>query len=108
VTTYLRAEIVGWVSDDFPGFVECRFADKSGREWIIVEKLPVLTRADLRPDGQFPHPVLIACEVIARRRDDAGRDIAEITTETPWGIAATDGTTGFQVNAELLQEPNNT
>ena len=102
MTTYVRAQITRWVSDDFPGFVECRFADSSGREWSVIEKLPVLTDADLRSDSQFPQPAFIACEIIARGRDDAGREIAEITTLSPWAIEAMDGTTNFQVYAGQL------
>src|ERR1700761_4129173 len=52
-------------SDDFPGSAECRFADRFGREWIMVEKLPILTVANLRLESQFTRPVLIACEVVA-------------------------------------------
>ena len=106
---YIRAKIIRWVSDDFPGFVECRFADRFGREWVVVEKVPVLTDADLRSNSRFPQPVPIACEVVARRQDDAGREIADITTKTPWAIEATDGTTSFQLYAEQLQsDPNST
>jgi hypothetical protein len=109
VTAYIRAEITRWVSDDCPGFVECRFADRFGREWVVVEKAPVLTGAELRSDSRYPQPVLIACEVLARRQDDAGREITDITTEIPWAIEATDGTTSFQLFAEQLQsDPNNT
>jgi hypothetical protein len=103
VTTYIQAEIARWISDDFPGFVEWRFSDKFGKEWRGVDKAPVLTTLTVRSDSQFPLPVLIACEVIATRRDSAGREIADITTKTPWGIAATDGTTVFQLYAEQLQ-----
>ena len=109
VTAYIRAEITRWVSDDCPGFVECRFADRFGREWVVVEKAPVLTDAGLRSDSRYPQPVLIACEVVARRQDDAGREIVDITTEIPWAIETTDGTTSFELFAEQLQsDPNNT
>ena len=103
---YIRAQIIRRVTDDFPGFVECRFADMLGREWSVIEKLPVLTNADLRSNSQFPLPVLIACEVVAGGQDDAGREIAEITTMTPFSIEATDGTTCFQLFAEQLQVTN--
>jgi hypothetical protein len=103
VTAYFRAQIIRWVSDDFPGFVECRFAGALGREWSLIEKLPVVTNADLRSNSQFPQPALIACEVVAGGQDDAGRKIAEITTITPFAIEATDGTTCFQLYAEQLQ-----
>lgn len=109
MTTYIRAEIIKWVSDDFPGVVECRFVDRFGREWVVVEKLPVLTDANLRSNSRFPQPALIACEVVARRQDDAGREITDITIETPWAIEATDGTTRFELYAEQLQSDlNNT
>lgn len=104
---YIRAEIIGWVSDDFPGFVECRFTDRFGKVWAVVEKLPVLTDADLRSNSPFPQPALIACEVVATRRDNAGREFTDITTLTPWAVRATDGTTTFQMYTEQLQvEPS--
>jgi len=99
---HVRAEIVRWVSDDFPGFVECRLTDASERAWSIVEKVPVVTTEHLQPDSEFPQPVLIACEIVSRDRDDAGRETSRITTSTPWGIEATDGTTSFQVFATQL------
>lgn len=100
---YIRAEIIRWVSDDFPGFVECRFTDRFGKVWTVVEKVPVLTDANLRSTSPFPQPVLIACEVVATRRDNAGREITEISTLTPSSIEATDGTTSFQLYAEQLR-----
>jgi hypothetical protein len=103
VTAYIRAQIIRWVSDDFPGFVECRFADTLGREWSLIEKLPVVTDADLRSSSQFPQPALVACEVVARGQDNAGRKIAEIITITPFAVESTDGTTRFQLYAEQLQ-----
>ena len=109
VTTYVRAEIVKWVSDDFPGIVECRFADRFGREWVVVEKLPILTDGDLRSNSRLPQPALIACEVLEGGQDDAGREITHVTIKTPLAIEATDGTTSFQLYAEQLQYgPNDT
>lgn len=103
VTTYIRAKITRWVNDAFPGFVECRFTDRFGREWVAIEKVPVLTNKELRSDTRFPQSVLIACRVVARRHDEAGREFADITIETPWGLEAADGTTSFQLYAEQLQ-----
>ena len=101
--TYVSAEITRWVSDDFPGFVECQFADCFGKTWVVIEKVPVLTTLDLRSGNRFPQPVLIECGVVGRRQTNAGREIVEITTETPWGVTATDGTTRFEMYAEQLQ-----
>ena len=102
MTLCVRAQMVRWVSDDNPGIVECTFTDSSGREWSIIEKAPVVSEANIFPDSQFPQPAFIGCEVLAWGRDHAGREIAEITTERPWGIESEDGTSTFQVYAEQL------
>ena len=99
---YVRASITRWVDDYQPGIVECRFTDRFGREWTLIEKLPVVTDANLWPDSQFPQPAFIACEVISKGQDQAGRETAEINTEKPWGIEALDGTTSFPVFANQL------
>ena len=103
MTTYVRARIVRWVGDDFPGFVECRFADRLGREWVVIEKIPVLTKVDLRSDSPFPQPAFIACDIVARGQDNAGREVVHITTKTPFGIESTDGQTNFQVHADQIE-----
>jgi hypothetical protein len=103
----LRAQITRWVSDDNPGIVECRFTDRFNREWTLVEKRPVVTAADIWSDSQFPQPAYIGCEIISRGRDDAGREIAEISTEKPWGMETTDGATRFHVFADQLTKEGN-
>ncbi|WP_143279006.1 hypothetical protein [Bradyrhizobium sp. C9] len=103
MTMHIRVQIIRWISDDFPGYAECRFADRFDREWTIIEKAPVLTVAHLAPDSEFPQPGLVACEIIARHQDDAGREIADVTTSIPWGTKATDGTTSFQLYTEQLR-----
>jgi hypothetical protein len=101
VTTNIRAQFIRWVSDDFPGLVECRFTDRLGQQWLVIEKVPVLTDGDLRSDSQLPQPAFIPCEIVARGQDNAGREIADVTTIA--AIEATDGTTCFQLYVEQLQ-----
>lgn len=103
MTTYLRGEITRWVSDDFPGFVECQFVDRFGVEWIVVDKAPVLMGAGARSDSQLPQPVFIEGEIITLDKDDTGREIAEITTTRPSGIESIDGTSRFQLYADQLR-----
>ena len=102
MATLIRAQITGWVSDEFPGIVECRFADRFGREWSVIEKLPVVAVTELRPDSQFPQPCSIACEIVGKRKDGAGREIADVIIVAPWGLEATDGTTSFELLAEQI------
>jgi hypothetical protein len=99
---FLSVQITRWVSDSEPGIVECRFTDRFGREWSIIEKAPVVSSARIWRDSQFPRPTWIACSVISRGLDDTGHEIAEITTLVPWGIEATDGTSNFQVFGHQL------
>jgi hypothetical protein len=100
---YVRTQITRWVDDHFPGIVECRFADRFGREWLFIEKLPVVGGdLSLNADSAYPQPAFIGCEVISRRYDDTGREVAEIDTDQPWGIESEDGVTRFQVFADQL------
>jgi hypothetical protein len=101
---YIRAIVTRWVDDHQPGFVECRFADRFGREWILVEKLPVVTDENLWSNSQFPRPAFIACEIISRGQDESGNETVEISTEKPWAIETIDGTTSFQVLAGQLTQ----
>ena len=50
----LRASIVRWHSDDFPGWVEVSVLDARGQTHRIVEKVPVVTALEITPDSSFP------------------------------------------------------
>ncbi|MFT3987451.1 hypothetical protein [Aestuariivirga sp.] len=102
---HCRCNITRWVDDHFPGVVECRLSDRFGREWIFVEKVAVVTTAPIDPDGAFPQPAFIACEVISWGHDESGRRTARINTEKPWDIKSLDEVSEFQVYAEQLIHP---
>lgn len=108
MTTFIRARIIRWVSDNFMGFVECRFDDRLGQVWLVIEKVPFVRDGDVRSDSQFPQTAFIACEIVAQGQDYAGREIANVTTMRPWAIEAKDGTTNFQLYARQLQAGPNT
>jgi len=99
---FLGVQITRWVSDDEPGIVECRFTDRFGRKWYVIEKAPVVSSAKIGHDSRFPQQTWIACKVMSRHLDDIGREVAEINTLDPWGIEATDGTSNFQVFGHQL------
>lgn len=98
----LKAEIVAWLDDHQPGFVRCRFADRFGTEWLVDEKLPVVTVAELWPPFRFPQPAAIAAMLVAEGSDGAGRPVSTIDLGWPDGIATTDGRTTFEVFSEQL------
>ncbi len=97
-------ENVRYVDDAFPGFVECRLTDTSGRAWLFTEKVPVVTTEDLDPNSDYPRPVIVACVIVARRLDAAGSELVTIDTGTPWGVEAAGGETRFEVRAEQVVE----
>ena len=101
----IRGQIVRWVSDDVPGFVECRFTDRFDREWVVIEKEPILWNADLAPflhaDSPYPIKCLIAGEVVSRA-DIAGRATVIFDTTRPWGVETTDCVSRFEVFEDQL------
>jgi hypothetical protein len=66
--------------------------------------MPVVTAEDIWSDRKFPKPGYIACQIVSKSQDGAGREIAEVITEKPWGIETSDGTTTFQVFVDQLTQ----
>lgn len=97
-------QITRYVDDSYPGFVECRFVDAAGREWLFIEKVPVVTSADLDAHSSYPQPGVIACQVIERRKVPDGHEVVTVDTEEPWHVEATSGETRFDVLADQLVE----
>jgi hypothetical protein len=100
----VRVVIRKYVDPAFPGWVECTLIDAAGREVRFVEKVPVVTEATLGPDSPYPQTGVIACEVLATRRDAEGRDVATISTVNPWDVESATGETEFEVPCEQILE----
>ena len=95
-------EIVRYVDDSQPGWVEARLRDASGREWAFVVKVPILTEAPLSAGSDYPQPGVIACDVVGSWVDDCGREVHAIDTARPWGVEAQGGVSRFEVLAGQL------
>ena len=66
-----------YVSDHNPGFVECRLTDAWGREWLFVDKVPVVTLADLDARGLLDGTLVVWAGEFGRSpriNNMAGRD----------------------------------
>ncbi|MGO1076179.1 hypothetical protein [Inquilinus sp. CA228] len=100
--TAIRVQIIRWVDDHQPGFVECRFTDRSGRDWMIIEKLPIVSDAQLDQNSSYPQQGSIPCTVVSRIRDQSGREVAEVDIAAPVFVEAVDGETLFQVFVDDL------
>jgi hypothetical protein len=57
-----------------------------GRRWSFVEKTAVVSAKDLDAQTSYPQPGVIACEVVARGLDAAGRELIRVDTEWPWAF----------------------
>jgi hypothetical protein len=95
--TGIKVEIVRFVSNDQPGFVECTFNDAWGKEHSIEEKIPVVTTKDLDENSDYPQGGIVACEVIKEWHDQDGRRLVTINIGTPWGVETTDGLAEFDI-----------
>jgi len=95
--TAVFIQIERFVDDHQPGVVECRLVDAFGQSHLFVEKVPIVTAADLRSDSSYPQAGEIACEIVSESVDAAGRKLAEVNTDRPWSVESTEGISTFVV-----------
>ena|SRR4028119_1015679 len=99
---FVSVQIVRYVDDSQPGWVEAKLRDAWGQEWPFVDKVPVFTEAALSADSSYPQPGLIRCEVIRSWQDESGRVVCSIETAKPDGVEAEGRVSGFDVLAEQI------
>jgi hypothetical protein len=100
----VEVAIVEYVSEDQPGWVRCHLIDASNRTWTFLEKTPVVSSSHLVPTSQFPQPGLVACKLLSVFASPRGEQIARIDTMEPWGVESEQGTSVFEVSANLLRD----
>jgi hypothetical protein len=74
----LRCQIVRWVSDEFPGWVEASFTDATGKAWTLVDKSSIFTAEPVSADSTLPRPGVIRCVVVGKRSDSSGRRVIRV------------------------------
>jgi hypothetical protein len=84
--------------------VECRLIDALGHEHVFVEKVPIVTTADLDAASSYPQSGLIACVILGSSEGDDGRQLVHIDTWTPDGVESLTGRSRFDVFPEQLVE----
>jgi hypothetical protein len=98
----LRVTIERFVDDRSPGWVECSLVDSDNRKHQFIEKIPVVSCADLCCDSTFPQPGYIACLIEEEWNDARERPLARVGTTKPWGVESTAGETRFTVFRDHL------
>jgi len=99
----IRITLTRLVDPSYPGWVEFHFEDAAGNVNRFVEKVPVVTNADLDGNFVFPQAGVIACREVSRRIRADGREVVTIDTELPWGIESATRRTQFDVLPEQLE-----
>ena len=98
----LKVDIVEYISDDQPGFVEVRFKDAWNKEFVVHDKVPIFTTENLDATNTYPQPGVIVCLLVKEFKDKDGRKIMTIDTEKPWGVNTIDELYQFDVLPEQL------
>ena len=93
----IAVQIVRFTDAAQPGWVECVLRDASNREWLLADKAPVFTTANLDSDSTYPQPGSVACEILREWIDEDGRGRCLIDTARPRAVSANHGETRFEV-----------
>jgi hypothetical protein len=98
---YLAVEIVRFVDDHQPGWVECEFIDAEGHSHTLLDKVPAFgseTNEDLDAASKYPQPGVARCEILEEFRDAQGREVVRITIDKPDTLESKSGLTEFVVH----------
>jgi hypothetical protein len=93
----LKLQILRYVDDHFPGWVECQFSDAEHRDHSLVEKVPVVSEESLGPEDIYPKSGTIRCEILEQWQDPDGRNLCRVTTERPDSVETSEGVSEFVV-----------
>jgi len=93
----LAVQIVRFVDDHNPGFVESEFVDADGRRHVLMDKAPIFTNEDLDRESQYPQADAVQCRAVRFWRDASGRELVAVKT-----IESVEGLSGFVVLREQV------
>lgn len=100
--TAVAIEIVRFVDEHQPGFVECRLIDAQGQSHTFLEKVPIVTEEKLWSGSKYPRAGSVACRLEAEFKDTTGRLLSRIDTAHPFSVESASGETKFIVLSSQL------
>lgn len=100
----IKIKIVSFISNDQPGWVECKFIDAWNKEHTIHDKVPIVTDQYLDEKSDYPQDGVVACELIKKWIDQNGRTIITVTTDKPWSVDTVEGLNEFDLLEFQLTE----
>ncbi|HEY1122926.1 MAG TPA: hypothetical protein VGE67_15045 [Haloferula sp.] len=99
----IAVEIVRFTDEGVPSWVESALQDALGREWRLIDKVPIFTLVNLDASSSYPQPGSIACEIVREWIDEDGRKRCLIDTTLPCGIDSVEGETRFEVFRDQVE-----
>ena len=100
----LLVQIVRYVDDGCPAWLDCEFVDAEGCLHTLRDKVPIFTAEPIDGLTEIPRPLLVACEILAEWQDERGRQLVRITTEKPYCLESLEGLSEFVVEAKIVRE----
>jgi hypothetical protein len=94
----VRCEVVRWLSDEQPGWVEASIVDAQGRRWSFFDKPTIFSDDVIRATSEFPLPGVIRCEVVSSDQGDGGIEVVEVRLLD--GVESAEGLARFLVRAD--------
>lgn len=98
----LSVQIVRFVDDQEPGWVECEFVDAEGHKHKLIDKVPIFTAHPLDRASTYPGSGSVRCKVLAEWRDANGRELSLISTARPDAVDSSEGSSEFVVLSNQL------
>jgi hypothetical protein len=76
---YVHAEVVRWVDDEWPGWVQVRLTESDGTVASLVDKVPIFDSDDrLEPGADLPIGIEIPCDLLDWTVDQGGKRTAHV------------------------------
>ena len=83
---------------------KCRFHDYFGKGWIIIEKVPVVSKDDINENSRMPATVYIGGTVKKELSGKEGSKYLLFSTKKPWDIESVDCVSEFFLRNDQLIE----
>jgi hypothetical protein len=73
----LHVDFVQFVDEYQPGIVEREFIDADRDRHTLIDKIPLFTTVDLRPDSYYSQAGGVRCRILGRSGNSAGRELLQ-------------------------------
>lgn len=100
----LKIKIIEFADNSQPGFVNCTFTDLYGQEYIIFEKIPVVTDENLDENSDYPKDGIVGCLILDENPDMTNANIVKINIAEPLHISTENDETIFFVLKNQLTD----